>query len=70
MHIVISLFKIHFQLNLNLNMASKAFTLATKLCEARNPGYFLQNSSNSWSFSKDELHIILKLTEFTLQYHN
>jgi hypothetical protein len=55
---------------LNLNMASKAFTLATKLCEARNPGYFLQNSSNSWSFSKDELHIILKLTEFTLQYHN
>jgi hypothetical protein len=34
MHNVISLFKIDLQWNLNLNMASKVFTLATKLCEA------------------------------------
>jgi hypothetical protein len=34
MHIVIELFKIHFQWNLILIMVSKEFTLATKLYEA------------------------------------
>jgi hypothetical protein len=71
MHIVIELFKIYFQWNLNLNMASKEFTLATKLCEAME---ILRISIAKFiklmEFSQDELHIILKLMEFTLQYHN
>jgi hypothetical protein len=70
MHIVIYLFNFIFEWNLNLNMASKKLLWPQKLCEEMEILSISCEFIKLMEFIHDELHIILKLMEFTLQYHN
>jgi hypothetical protein len=50
-------------------MASKECTLTQNYMRQWKSRVFLAKFIKLVEFSKDELHIILKLMEFTLQYH-